>query len=71
MEKNELSIRRVHLESFIQQLIGVFETGVDFVDIRGEIVDGQDIVNISVREDYYARMKGVDFDNPEDIEQII
>lgn len=53
MEQNKpITIKKVHLDSFIEILIDLYDKGVDYVDIIGVNNEVQDSIGISFSKDY-------------------
>jgi len=55
MEENKgkkVVLRKIHLESFIDVLTDLFESGVDFVDIQGIDGEEQDVIDIYFSKEY-------------------
>ena len=50
--KKTLLLKKIHLESFIDLLLKLYEDGVDFVDIEGTLDNKQDHISIEVKEEY-------------------
>lgn len=59
----ELRIKKVHLDSFIQLLVDLYDKGIDYVDIIGVMDDTQDMVGLSFCREYMSEGKRDDFDN--------
>lgn len=47
-----ITIKKVHLDSFIEILIDLYDKGVDYVDIIGVNNEVQDSIGISFSKDY-------------------
>lgn len=47
-----ITIKKVHLDSFIEILIDLYDKGVDYVDIIGVNNEIQDSIGISFSKDY-------------------
>ena len=47
-----ITIKKVHLDSFIEILIDLYDRGVDYVDIIGANNDVQDSIGVSFSKDY-------------------
>lgn len=54
-ENNSLKIRKVHLNTFIEILIDLYNKGVDYVDIIGSMDKGQDSIGISFSKEYMSK----------------
>jgi hypothetical protein len=61
-ENNEMRIRKVPLESFIDILADLYDKGVDYVDIVGLLNDSQDGIMISFSKEYMAEEYQDNFD---------
>lgn len=61
-ENNEMRIRKVPLESFIDILADLYDKGVDYVDIIGLLNDSQDGIMISFSKEYMAEEYQDNFD---------
>lgn len=60
MEK--LRIKKVHLNSFIEILMDLYNKGVDYVDLAGSLHDNQDVVGISFCREYMDKEYVQNFD---------
>lgn len=55
MEKNkEVRLRKIPLNVFIQALMDVYNTGVDYIDIIGKPDEEQDTIGIAFCEEYMS-----------------
>ncbi len=54
MENNEITIKKVPLKSLISLLVGLYNKGIDFVDIIGNPDEEQDKLAISFTDDYMS-----------------
>lgn len=63
MENNQVKIRKIHLQTFMDVLADLFDKGVDYIDIIGVINDDQDSIAISFCKDYMAEEYAKNFDN--------
>ena len=45
-------IKRIPLYDFISLLVGLYDKGVNFIDISGEVKGNQDIIKVGVLEEY-------------------
>lgn len=61
-ENNEMRIRKVPLESFIDILADLYDKGVDYVDIVGLLNDSQDGIMISFSKEYMSEEFQENFD---------
>lgn len=55
MEENkgkDVTLRKLHLQSLIEILVDLYESGVDYVDLCGKNDEEQDIVDIRFCKDY-------------------
>ncbi len=50
--ENEVTLQKIHLKSFIEVLVSLYEQGVDFVDICGKNNTEQDIIDIRFSREY-------------------
>jgi hypothetical protein len=57
-----ITIKKVHLDSFIEILIDLYDKGVDYVDIIGMNSDVQDSIGISFSKDYMNSELADNFD---------
>lgn len=49
----EFTLKKIELNTLIQVLVGLYNSGVDYVDLSGSNQEGQDVVKVTVREGYY------------------
>jgi hypothetical protein len=49
---NHVKIKKIHLNTFIEILVGLYDKGVNYVDIIGTMNDEQDSVGISFSKEY-------------------
>ncbi len=54
MENNNVNIKKVPLESFINILVELYNKGVNFVDIEGVSGNEQDIVALAFTKEYMS-----------------
>ena len=47
-----IKIEKVRLVDFIEALKGIYDDGVDYVDIVGKVNAHQDIIEVEVRDEY-------------------
>lgn len=52
MENNKLRIRKIDVLGLIQTLNELYDKGVDYVDLFGELADGRDTVNLVFCKEY-------------------
>lgn len=52
MENNNVTLKKIPLDVFIDALENLYSMGVDFVDITGTANEIQDVIHISFVEDY-------------------
>lgn len=57
-----ITIKKVHLDSFIEILIDLYDKGVDYVDIIGVNNEVQDSIGISFSKDYMNSEHTENFD---------
>lgn len=61
--KENIRIRKIHLDTLIQVLVEMYDKGVDYIDIIGEINDVQDSIGISFSKEYMKKDAQENFDN--------
>lgn len=61
MENNEITIKKIPLKSLISLLVGLYNKGIDFVDIVGNPEQDQDKMAITFTEDYMSEEAKKDF----------
>lgn len=61
MEKKEVKLRKIPLKIFIDNLINLYNGGVDFIDLVGKPDEVQDIIGIMYSEEYMAKELREDF----------
>ena len=49
----EFTLKKIELNTLIQVLVGLYNSGVDYVDISGINQEDQDVIKVTVREGYY------------------
>lgn len=59
---NDVKIRKIHLDTLIQVLVEMYDKGVDYIDIIGEINDVQDSIGISFCKEYMNKDMQENFD---------
>lgn len=62
MKDNNVKIRKIHLDTLLKVLVEMYDKGVDYIDIVGEIKDVQDTIGISFCEDYMNKDMRENFD---------
>jgi len=63
MENNEeVRLRKIPLSVFIDTLLDLFNSGVDYVDIIGKNNEEQDVIGISFSDDYMSKHHKENFD---------
>lgn len=63
MENNEeVRLRKIPLSVFIDTLLDLFNSGVDYVDIIGKNNEEQDVIGISFSDDYMSKNYKENFD---------
>ena len=62
MADNNLRIRKVSVNAFIDVLVDLYNQGVDYVDIIGILDDVQDAIAISFSKEYMAEDMKTNFD---------
>ena len=68
MENNQFKISKVHIDSFIDALVDLYNKGVDYIDIIGTQNEIQDSIGLSFCKEYMAEDMQDEFDNfPTDI----
>lgn len=61
--KENVRIRKIHLDTLIKVLVEMYDKGVDYIDIIGEINDVQDSIGISFSKEYMNKGMQENFDN--------
>ena len=61
--KENVRIRKIHLDTLIKVLVEMYDKGVDYIDIIGEINDVQDSIGISFSKEYMNEDMQKNFDN--------
>lgn len=51
-KSKEVRLRKIALDVFIQALLDVYNSGVDYIDIVGKADEEQDTIGIAFCEDY-------------------
>lgn len=60
--KENVKIRKIHLDTLIKVLVEMYDKGVDYIDIIGEINDVQDSIGISFCKEYMNKDMQENFD---------
>lgn len=76
---NDRIIRKIHLKTFIDTLVDVYNSGANYVDLVGKADEEQDTIGIIVHEEYMAdpdeiEEEDIDDDKPlsdEDLNQLL
>lgn len=55
MEKKEIRLRKIPLQSFLDALIEIYNMGVDYIDIVGTPDEIQDTIGIMFSNDYFSK----------------
>ena len=63
MKDNNIKIRKIHLDTILKILVELYDQGVDYIDIVGEINDVQDTIGISFCEEYMSKDMKENFDD--------
>ena len=63
MKKSPNIVKKVPLRFLIENLISLYNEGVDFIDIAGESKDGENNIEIIVDDDYYCPPEEMDDNN--------
>lgn len=61
--ENKLRIRKVHIPSLMQVLAGLYNKGVEFIDIHGNIIEGQDTLALTFNKSYMEEGFEKNFDD--------
>jgi hypothetical protein len=56
----EIKLQKIPLESFIDILVGLWESGADFIDIIGVPNVDQDSIGIAVKEEYINSLEVIE-----------
>ena len=59
----EITLKKIELNTLIQVLVSLYNSGVDYVDISGTSNEEQDIINVTVRQGYFQ--EEIEDDRPE------
>ena len=51
-KENNVTLKKLHLDSFIKVLIDLYESGVDYIDLCGRNNEEQDVVDILFTKEY-------------------
>ena len=63
----EFTLKKIDLDTLLKVLVGLYNSGVDYVDLSGENHEEQDIIKVTVREGYFQQER--EEDEEEDYEQ--
>lgn len=72
--QNDVKISKIHLESFIDTLVYVFEGGAEYIDLILTPNCTQDNIGIVIRQEYCSPLQEEEFNGPlteDDINQLI
>jgi len=50
--KNNMWIKKIPLEDLISILVRLYDSGANFIDLKGNGGENQDMIQINVREEY-------------------
>ena len=53
----EFTLKKIDLDTLLKVLVGLYNSGVDYVDLSGENHEEQDIIKVTVREGYFQQEK--------------
>lgn len=67
----EIRLKKIPLNVFIQALMDVYNTGVDYIDIIGKPDEEQDTIGIAFCEEYMTKEEETDEENIEDLKEQI
>lgn len=84
---DEIKIRKIHVNTLIQILVDLYDRGVEYVDIIGQLDDTQDTIGLSFGKEYMSdgmednyddiptslknMQRGLDLSDDNDLNQII
>ena len=54
MDSKTAKFRKIPLKKLIDTLVSIYNSGADYVDVLGQTGDPQDIITISVTQEYMA-----------------
>lgn len=63
MLMDNMKIRKIDLETFIDVLMDIYNQGVDYIDIIGILGEQQDSVAVSFSKEYMSKEHSDNFDN--------
>lgn len=63
MKKDNIKIRKVPVEAFLNLLSDLFEQGVDYIDIIGMLNEKQDTIGIAFSKEYMSEDMQDNFDD--------
>ena len=52
MKNNNITIKKIPLDSLIDTLVDLYNQGVDYIDIEGQQGDGRDYMAIAFNKEY-------------------
>jgi len=61
MEKKEVRLRKIPLQAFLDALINIYNSGVDYIDIVGAPDEIQDTIGIMFSDEYFSKEERDDF----------
>lgn len=61
MEKKEIRLRKIPLQAFLDALVDIYNSGVDYIDIVGIPDEIQDTIGIVFSSDYFSKEHRDDF----------
>ena len=61
MEKKEVRLRKIPLQTFLDTLIEIYNSGVDYIDIVGAPDEIQDTIGIMFSDEYLSKAERDDF----------
>jgi hypothetical protein len=60
----EFTLKKIDLDTLLQVLVGLYNSGVDYVDISGINNEEQDVIKVTVRDDYFQEPSAEDIEEP-------
>ena len=70
-EENKVGLKKIPLGVFIQALMDIYNTGVDYVDILGVPGEEQDTIGIAFCDEYLSKELEDEEETDEEIEEKI
>ncbi len=67
---NQITIKKVHLQTLLDILADLFDRGVDYVDVIGTVDNEENYLGISFSKDYMSEEHSSNFENVDFPEQI-